>query len=151
MVEGSRSGGASWGWLIAGLIALPYLVFSLVLLLNSIGNATGTVWLPSFPSGYYQLKTLLELPLQPYFSLFDGYRNSPTTTYMQYTFASRGPVVCLMLGVVATAAIKLVRGRGRRGARAAHARDAASPAHAERTHLAPAGATARTSGSETSV
>ena len=115
MPEGSRSRGAAWGWLIAGLIALPYLIFSLVLLLNSIGNATGTVWLPSFPSGYYQLKTALELPLQPYFALFDGYRNSPSTTYMQYTFASRGPVVVLMLGVIATAAIKLVRGRGGRG------------------------------------
>src|SRR5687768_1884735 len=111
MREVSRSGGAAWLWLIAGLIALPYLVFSLVLLLNSIGNATGAVWLPSFPSAYYQLKTLLELPLQPYSALFDGYRNSPTTTYMQYTFASRGPVVCLTLGAVVTAAIKLLRRR----------------------------------------
>ena len=154
MGDGSRSWGAAWGWLIAALIALPYLIFSLVLLLNSIGNATGTVWLPSFPSAYYQLKTLLELPLQPYFALFDGYRNSPTTSYMQYTFASRGPVVCLMLGVIATAAIRLIRGRGGRIAQAAHARDAVSPAHAAhaaRTHPAPAGTTARPSGSEASV
>ena len=132
MREGSRSRGVPtgvpWGWLIAGLIALPYLIFSLVLLLNSIGNATGTVWLPSFPSGYYQLKTLLELPLQPYFALFDGYRNSPTTTYMQYTFASRGPVVCMLLGVIATSAIKLLRGRGGHGGRPASVRHATSPA-----------------------
>ena len=133
--SGWAARGATWGWLIASLIALPYLIFSLVLLLNSIGNATGTVWLPSFPSGYYQLKTLLELPLQPYFSLFDGYRNSPTTTYMQYTFASRGPVVCLTVGMVAVAAIKLLRGRGRR---AAHLRGAVSLSHAARTHTAPA-------------
>ena len=147
MLEGSRSRGAAWGWLVAALIALPYLVFSLVLLLNSIGNATGTVWLPSFPSGYYQLKSLLELPLQPYFALFDGFRNSPTTTYMQYTFASRGPVVVLMLGVIATAAIKLLRRRGGQAARGS----AVSPVGAERSHPAPAGAPGRTSGSEASV
>ncbi|HEV2122143.1 MAG TPA: hypothetical protein VGW38_05120, partial [Chloroflexota bacterium] len=42
-----------WGWLIASLLAFPYLITSLVVILNSIGNASGVVWLPSFPSWYY--------------------------------------------------------------------------------------------------
>jgi uncharacterized membrane protein YdjX (TVP38/TMEM64 family) len=103
------------GWLIAGLAALPYFVFSLVLVLNSTGNANGQVWLPSFPSWYYQAKTALELPLAPYFALFEGFRANPGVTYMQYTYASRGPILLLTFAVIVTAIAKLSR-RGRGGA-----------------------------------
>ena len=115
MAEGSRRAGARLAWIIAGLIAFPYFIFSLVLLLNSVGNATGVVWLPSFPAGYYQLKSVMEAPLAPYLALFDGFRSSPGTTYMTYTFASRGPIVLLTLGLIATAIVMSVRRGGRRG------------------------------------
>ena len=117
MPAGSSRAGARLIWAAIALVALPYFVFSLVLLLNSIGNATGVVWLPSFPAGYYQLKSAMEVPLAPYLALFDGFRNSPGTTYMQYTFASRGPITLVTLALILTGIVKNVRrGRGRRGA-----------------------------------
>ena len=103
---GARRGGV---WLAAGLLAFPYLVFSVVVVLNSIGNATGAVWLPSFPSAYYQAKAALELPLQPYFALFEGLRNSTAVTYAQYTALSRGPIVVATLALVVAAAQALRR------------------------------------------
>ena len=109
--DGSRRRAVPWGWLIAGLVALPYLVFSIVLVLNSVGNATGAVWLPSFPSGYYVAKSALETPLGPYLALFDAYRNSPGTTYWQYTAASRLPIVALTLAIFGTAIVKALPGR----------------------------------------
>jgi uncharacterized membrane protein YdjX (TVP38/TMEM64 family) len=115
--ERSSRAGARLFWAAAALVALPYFAFSLVLLLNSIGNATGVVWLPSFPAGYYQLKSVMEAPLAPYLALFDGFRNSPGTTYMQYTFASRVPIALVTLALILTGIVKNVRrGRGRRGA-----------------------------------
>ena len=46
--------GVPRGWLLAaGLVALSYGCTSLVVVLNALGNATGVVWLPSFPAGYY--------------------------------------------------------------------------------------------------
>jgi len=50
------------GWLLAGLVALSYFCTSLVVLLNALGNATGVVWLPSFPAGYYRFSRWLYWP-----------------------------------------------------------------------------------------
>jgi uncharacterized membrane protein YdjX (TVP38/TMEM64 family) len=112
-----NTGRARLGWLVASLAALPYFVFSLVLVLNSTGNANGRVWLPSFPEGYYKAKTLLEAPLAPYFALFDGFRNNPGVSYMQYTYASRGPILLLTLVLIVTAIVKLSHRRPSRSPR----------------------------------
>ena len=40
------------GLLAAGLVALSYGCTSLVVVVNALGNATGIVWLPSFPNGF---------------------------------------------------------------------------------------------------
>ena len=61
--------GVPRGWLLAALLALSYSFTSLVVVLNAIGNATGVVWLPSFPSGYYLLSQWLYWPFQYYFAL----------------------------------------------------------------------------------
>jgi hypothetical protein len=48
--------GVPRGWLLAaGLVALSYSCTSLVVVVNALGNATGVVWLPSFPAGYYRV------------------------------------------------------------------------------------------------
>ena len=54
------------GWLLGSLVALSYFGTSLVVVLNAIGNATGAVWLPSFPAGYYAFNRWLYWPFQGY-------------------------------------------------------------------------------------
>jgi hypothetical protein len=62
--------GVPRGWLLAtGLIALSYGGTSLVVVVNALGNATGVVWLPSFPAGYYRCSQWLYWPFQWYFTL----------------------------------------------------------------------------------
>ncbi|HEU5316652.1 MAG TPA: hypothetical protein VFX49_11120 [Chloroflexota bacterium] len=94
---------------LALVLVLPQLVFSSVVILNSVGNATGAVWLPSFPAAYYALKSALELPLQPYLALFDGLRQNPAIGYAQYAALSRGPIVVASLAILLPAATRLLR------------------------------------------
>jgi uncharacterized membrane protein YdjX (TVP38/TMEM64 family) len=96
-------------WALALMVAVPYLVTSLVVVLNSAGSGNGTVWLPSFPAWYYAAQRALWAPLQPFVALFDGYRSTPNVTYAQYTLASRGPVLALSLAVFGTSLFALIR------------------------------------------
>ena len=61
--------GVPKGLLLASLVAFSYCFTSLVIVLNALGNATGIVWLPSFPAGYYRLSRWLYRPFQYYFTL----------------------------------------------------------------------------------
>ncbi|MDQ3699480.1 MAG: TVP38/TMEM64 family protein [Chloroflexota bacterium] len=79
----------SRGWIFASLIALPYFVTSLVVVLNSIGNATGVVWLPSFPSWYYAAVRVLYWPFTPYFALLSPLQADPAVSYTAYAVISR--------------------------------------------------------------
>ena len=69
--------GVPTGWLLAGLVALSYCCTSLVIVLNALGNATGVVWLPSFPAGYYRFSRWLYWPFQGYFALRAPWRAHP--------------------------------------------------------------------------
>jgi uncharacterized membrane protein YdjX (TVP38/TMEM64 family) len=80
-----------WAWPLASLIALPYFVTSLVVVLNSVGNATGAVWLPSFPSAYYAFARLIYLPFSPYFALLSPLQANPGVGYTTYALISRAP------------------------------------------------------------
>jgi uncharacterized membrane protein YdjX (TVP38/TMEM64 family) len=86
-----------WVWPLASLIALPYFVTSLVVVLNSIGNATGAVWLPSFPTAYYAFARLLYLPFSPYFALLSPLQANPGVSYTTYAVVSRAPFLILPL------------------------------------------------------
>jgi uncharacterized membrane protein YdjX (TVP38/TMEM64 family) len=86
-----------WVWPLASLIALPYFVTSLVVVLNSIGNATGVVWLPSFPSAYYAFARLLYLPFSPYFALLSPLQANPSVSYTAYAIVSRLPFLLIPL------------------------------------------------------
>jgi uncharacterized membrane protein YdjX (TVP38/TMEM64 family) len=84
-----------WVWPLVSLIALPYFVTSLVVVLNSIGNATGVVWLPSFPSAYYAFARLLYLPFSPYFALLTPLQANPSVSYTAYAAVSRAPFLII--------------------------------------------------------
>src|SRR5215510_8453095 len=94
------------GWLLAGLVALGYFVTSLVVVLNALGNATGVVWLPSFPSGYYLFSRWLYWPFQWYFALLAPLRVHPQVSYTTYALISYVPFLIGSTAVIAVAAIK---------------------------------------------
>ncbi|MGH2370994.1 MAG: hypothetical protein ACRDI2_22680, partial [Chloroflexota bacterium] len=79
------------GWLIASLVALAYFFSSLVVVLNSAGNATGVIWLPSFPAWYYAVTGVLYAPFGFYFAALSSLRADPEVTYSTYALVSRAP------------------------------------------------------------
>ncbi len=101
--------GVPRGWLLAGLVALSYFCTSLVIVLNALGNATGGVWLPSFPAGYYLFSRWLYWPLQCYFALLAPLRAHPQVSYMTYALISHVPFLIGSAAVIAVAAIKWYR------------------------------------------
>ena len=101
--------GVPRGWLLAGLVALSYFCTSLVVVLNAFGNATGVVWLPSFPSGYYRFSRWLYWPFQWYFALLAPLRAHPQVSYMTYALISHVPFLIGSAAVIAVAAIKWYR------------------------------------------
>ena len=101
--------GVPRGWLLADLVALSYFCTSLVVVLNAFGNATGVVWLPSFPSGYYRFSRWLYWPFQWYFALLAPLRAHPQVSYMTYALISHVPFLIGSAAVIAVAAIKWYR------------------------------------------
>lgn len=97
---------AQWGWLLAGLAALLYFLSSVVVVLNSVGNANGSVWLPSFPAWYYTATHLLYWPFQPYFRLLAPLQQNPAITYSTFTLVSRGPIIIVALLVLGVAIVR---------------------------------------------
>ena len=76
-----------------GSVALAYLLTSLVVVLNATGNATGVVWLPSFPDTYYLISGLMYRPFAAYFSLLAPVQGNPSIDYMTYAWLSRAPFI----------------------------------------------------------
>lgn len=106
-----------WGWLLASLLAFPYLITSLVVILNSVGNASGVVWLPSFPSWYYAAARILYVPFQSYFSLLAPLQNNPAIDYATFATISRAPFIVLALAIIGTTIVKFARRRNATGKR----------------------------------
>ena len=91
--------GVPRGWLLAaGLVALSYCCTSLVVVLNALGNATGVVWLPSFPSGYYLFSRWLYWPFQWYFTLLAPLRAHLQVSYMTYALIGHLLIYHFMFG-----------------------------------------------------
>jgi hypothetical protein len=101
--------GVPKGWLLAGLVALSYFCTSLVIVLNALGNATGMVWLPSFPAGYYLFSRWLYWPFQYYFTLLGPLRAHPQVSYMTYALIGHTPFLIGSAAVIAVAVIKWYR------------------------------------------
>ena len=106
----ARPGGVPRGWLLAaGLVALSYGCTSLVVVVNALGNATGVVWLPSFPASYYRCSGWLYWPLQWYFTLLAPLRAHPQVSYMTYALISHAPFLIGSVTVLVVALIKWYR------------------------------------------
>ncbi len=101
--------GVPRGWLLAGLVALSYFFTSLVIVLNALGNATGVVWLPSFPAGYYRFSRWLYWPFQYYFTLLAPLRAHPQVSYMTYALISHAPFLIGSAAVIVVAVLKWYR------------------------------------------
>ena len=105
--------GVPRGWLLAaGLVALSYGCTSLVVVVNALGNATGVVWLPSFPAGYYRVSRWLYWPFQWYFTLLAPMRAHPQVNYMTYALLSHAPFLLGSVTVLVVAIIKWSRTNG---------------------------------------
>jgi hypothetical protein len=97
------------GWLLAGLVMLSYFCTSLVVVLHALGNATGVVWLPSFPTGYYRFGRWLSWPFQGYFTLRAPLRAHPQVRYMTYALIAYTPFLIGAATVTGVAALKWSR------------------------------------------
>jgi len=105
----TRPRGVPRGWLLAGLLALSYFCTSLVVVLNALGNATGLVWLPSFPAGYYLFSRWLYWPFQWYFALLAPLRAHPQVSYMTYALIGHTPFLIESAAIIGVAASKRYR------------------------------------------
>jgi hypothetical protein len=102
--------GVPRGWLLAaGLVALSYCCTSLVVVVNALGNATGDVWLPSFPAGYYLLSRWLYGPFQWYFTLLAPLRAHPQVSYLTYALLGHAPFLIGSVTVLVVTIIKWYR------------------------------------------
>jgi hypothetical protein len=100
--------GVPRGWLLAaGLVALSYFGTSVVVVVN----ATGVVWLPSFPAGYYLVSRWLYWPFQWYFTLLAPLRAHPQVSYLTYALLGHAPFLIGSVTVLVVAIIKARRAR----------------------------------------
>lgn len=83
-----------------------------MVVLNSIGNATGVVWLPSFPSWYYAAVRVLYWPFTPFFALLSPLQADPAVSYTAYAFISRAPFLIAPLMIWTTAFLRRRRRPG---------------------------------------
>lgn len=105
--------GVPRGWLLAvGLVALSYCCTSLVVVVNALGNATGVVWLPSFPSGYYLCSRWLYWPFQWYFTLLTPLRAHPQVRSLTYALIGHAPFLIGSMAVLVVVIIKWDRSIG---------------------------------------
>ena len=105
--------GVPRGWLLAaGLVALSYFCTSLVVVVNALGNATGVVWLPSFPAGYYRVSRGLYGPFEWYFTLLAPLRAHPQVSYLTYALIGHAPFLLGSVAALVVAVIKWSRSNG---------------------------------------
>ena len=91
MVSRVHRGLAPVGTTLLGLVALAYVFTSLVVVLNATGNATGVVWLPTFPDAYYVISGFMYRPFASYFSMLAVVQANPSIDYVTYAWISRAP------------------------------------------------------------
>lgn len=77
---------------------------SLVVVMNATGNASGVVWLPSFPDWYYAASTALYRPFRWWFALLTPLQAWPGVDFTTFAWVSRAP---FLSGAVAAVAVWL--------------------------------------------
>lgn len=83
------------------VLVLCYTVTSLVVVLNATGNATGVIWLPSFPDWYYASAAGLYRPFAGWFALIEPVRGHPAVDYTTYAWVSRAPFLAFLPAALA--------------------------------------------------
>ena len=76
---------------------------------NALGHATGLVWLPSFPAGYYRLSRWLYWPFQYYSTLLTPLRENPQVSYMTYALVGHAPFLIGSAAMIGVAVLKWYR------------------------------------------
>jgi hypothetical protein len=105
--------GVPRGWLLAaGWVALSYLCTSLMVVVHALGNTTGVVWLPRFPSRYDRFSRWLYGPFQWYFTLLASLQAHPQVSEMTYALLGHVPFLIGSVAVLVVASIKGYRSNG---------------------------------------
>jgi uncharacterized membrane protein YdjX (TVP38/TMEM64 family)/uncharacterized membrane protein YbhN (UPF0104 family) len=86
--------------LIVGVV-VAYASTSLVVVANATGNATGDVWLPSFPDWYYVTASWLYRPFAWWFALLGPMQAWPDIDYSTFAWVSRAPFLAAPFAMIA--------------------------------------------------
>ena len=84
--------------IVAGV---TYAVTSLVVVINATGNATGVVWLPSFPDWYYAGVAVLYGPFAWWFALLAPVQAWPSVDFSTFAWVSRAPFLATPVAMLA--------------------------------------------------
>ena len=102
----NRTGGmkASKALIVAGPIALLYLITSVLVVIN------GFVWLPSMLSLWYDVEAVLYWPFRLYFDLAFDLLSDANIPYWAYALVTRLPFLVIPLLILTGLARRVVRG-----------------------------------------
>ena len=82
-----------------GVSLFAYAATSLIVVVNATGNATGVVWLPSFPDWYYVGTALLYRPVAWWFALLAPIQAWPGVDFTTFAWVSRAPFFAAPIAV----------------------------------------------------
>ncbi len=74
-------------WLVVLIASLLYLVTSLVVVINTF------VWMPSFPSIWYGMESIIYFPFRIYMDVMYGLLGKTSISYQEYALIVRGPIL----------------------------------------------------------
>ena len=86
---------------LAAFLVVAYAGTSLVVVANATGNASGVVWLPSFPDWYYAASTALYRPFGWWFVVLAPVQAWPGVDFTAFAWVSRAPFLAAAVAVAA--------------------------------------------------
>ncbi len=87
---------------LVSLIAFLYFVTSAVVVINAF------VWLPTFPSFWYDIQRIIYWPWQPYFDLVYAVLGRSSVSYGTYAIVTRAPFLVVPLAIMGLTLRRLV-------------------------------------------
>ena len=79
---------------LVSLLAFLYFVTSAVVVINAF------VWLPTFPSFWYDMQRIIYWPWQPYFDLAYALLGRSSISYGAYAIVTRAPFLVVPLAIM---------------------------------------------------
>lgn len=89
-------------WAVAACLVAAYGTTSLVIVTNATGNASGVVWLPTFPDWYYAVSQALYLPFGWWFALLSPLQAWRGVDFTTFAWVSRAPFISGAVAAVAS-------------------------------------------------